>query len=137
MIPDLPPQHSADYATQVTRDTALVLADHPSSRSVRDRVVAHLDASFGISHPCALEGLIPTAIATYRALSGLPQDDTTVEPRVRRLVRHSLTLDARPFTGASDVSWGLGNHLTGPPTCKQRHGHHQTLATIPDDPTLP
>ena len=82
------------------------LAEHWSV-VLDDHIAAHLEAMYGITHPDALAPLLPTVKATVRALEGLHQDHSHVDPIVRRQLRHTSMLDGRELTPSGDVDWGL------------------------------
>lgn len=90
----------------ITRRLALRLADQPAHDLTR-AAAALLEADYGISHPNALDQLVPRIRATSQALAGHPHQPAHLDPLVRRQLRHTLTLDARPPGRHADIPWDL------------------------------
>lgn len=90
----------------LVREVSLRLADDDGD-VFADRATAHLEAVYGITHPEALERLIPKVTATVRALHGLHQDHARVDPIVRRQLRHTTMRDGRELTSRGDAVWTL------------------------------
>ena len=90
----------------LVREVSLRLAD--DWRDVfADHVAVHLEAVYGITHPEALERLVPRVTATVRALHGLHQDHARVHSIVRRQLRHTSMREGRELTSRGDIDWGL------------------------------
>lgn len=88
-------------------DASLTLAEH-SDRVTPDQVADLLNVKYGLTHDGTIEKLTPRVVATTYAMQGHHHDPNHVDPVAAHRMRHTLALDGRAVTRASDIPWDLG-----------------------------